>query len=134
MARHLPGRPPRAGTKAGVDPKQVAAISVSDQAPSLVAVDRSGDVLCPALIWMDRRSEEQCAWLRGQVGEDRIAAINGGRIDPYFLAPKLLWFREHAPDLYAALSPGAAGQRLHRPPALRRILHGQCRGAADHAL
>ncbi len=87
--------------ESGVDPKQVAAISVSDQAPSLVAVDRSGDVLCPALIWMDRRSEEQCAWLRAQVGEDRVAAINGGRIDPYFLAPKLLWFRQHSPDLYS---------------------------------
>src|SRR3954463_2375975 len=33
--------------ESGIDPKQVAAISVSDQAPSLVAVDRSGDVLCP---------------------------------------------------------------------------------------
>lgn len=85
----------------GTDPKQVAAISVSDQAPSLVAVDRSGDSICPALIWMDRRSEDQCAWLRAEIGQDRIAAINGGRIDPYFLAPKLLWFREHASDLYA---------------------------------
>ena len=87
--------------QAGIDPKQVAGISVSDQAPSLVAVDRSGEPLCSALIWMDRRSEEQCAWLREAVGQDRIATINGGRIDPYFLAPKLLWFKEHEPALYA---------------------------------
>jgi xylulokinase len=87
--------------ESGIDPKDVAALCVSDQAPSLVALDARGDVLCPALIWMDRRSEAQCAWLRAEVGEARIAAINGGRVDPYFLAPKLLWLRAEAPDLYA---------------------------------
>jgi xylulokinase len=86
----------------GIDPQQVAAVCVSDQAPSLVAVDRTGAPLGPALIWMDRRAEPQCTWLRAAVGADRIAAINGGRIDPYFLAPKLLWLRDHAPELYAA--------------------------------
>lgn len=85
----------------GIDPRQVAAICVSDQAPSLVAVDAGGEVLCPALIWMDRRSEAQCAWLRNQVGEAQVAAINGGPVDPYFMAPKLLWLRDHAPELYA---------------------------------
>lgn len=85
----------------GISPRQVAAIAVSDQAPSLVALNRNGETVCPALIWMDRRSEAECAWLRANVGEDRIAAINGGRIDPYFLAPKLLWLHRHAPDLYA---------------------------------
>jgi xylulokinase len=53
------------------------------------------------MIWMDRRSEEQCASLRAEVGAERIGTINGGCIDPYFLAPKLLWFRDHAPALYA---------------------------------
>jgi xylulokinase len=92
---------PQLFAASGVDPKQVAAICVSDQAPSLVAVDRAGEVLCPAAIWMDRRAEDQCASLRVHVGEGRIAAINGGRVDPYFLAPKLLWLRDQAPAVYA---------------------------------
>lgn len=91
----------QAVAQSGVDPKQIAAISVSDQAPSVVAVDRAGEIICPALIWMDRRSGEQCAWLRAEVGADRIAAINGGCIDPYFLAPKLLWLRDQSADRYA---------------------------------
>jgi xylulokinase len=86
----------------GVDPKQVAAVCVSDQAPSLVAVDRAGEVLCPAQIWMDRRGEEQCVQMRERAGQARVAAINGGPIDPYFLAPKLLWLQQHAPGIYAA--------------------------------
>lgn len=85
---------------ATVDPARVAAIAVSCQAPSLVAVDDAGLPQFPALIWMDRRSESQCEWLHNRVGEETITRINGGRIDPYYLAPKLLWFREHAPDAY----------------------------------
>ncbi len=103
-------------SESAINVQDIAAVAVSDQAPSLVAVDRSGEVLCPALIWMDRRSEEQCGWLRAEVGEERIAAVNGGRVDPYFLAPKLLWLREEAPDLYARCGQvlQANGYIVHR--------------------
>jgi xylulokinase len=85
----------------GVSPKAIAGVGVSCQAPSLVAVDKLGAPVHPALIWMDRRSEAQCELLRSTLDEDVIAQINGGRIDPYFLAPKLLWLRDAAPDAYA---------------------------------
>lgn len=84
-----------------LDPQNVAGVTVSCQAPSLVAVDTAGIPLFPAIIWMDRRSDGECDWLRMHVGEERIAAINGGRVDPYYLAPKLIWFRTHEPALYA---------------------------------
>jgi hypothetical protein len=83
------------------DAQSIAAIGVSCQAPSLVAVDAHGVPVHPALIWMDRRSEPQCDALRATVDEALIARINGGRIDPYFLAPKLLWLRDDAPHAYA---------------------------------
>lgn len=86
----------------GHDPQAVAAIGVSCQAPSMVAVDRSGAPLHPAMIWMDRRSEPQCAWLHEQVGAEAIRQINGGRIDPYYMAPKLLWYQQHALEAYQA--------------------------------
>ncbi|MEZ4859715.1 MAG: FGGY-family carbohydrate kinase [Caldilineaceae bacterium] len=84
------------------DAIRVAGIGVSCQAPTMAAVDQQGRPLYPALIWLDRRSEPQCTWLREQVGEDRIAGINGGRVDPYYLAPKLLWFKQHEPQRYRA--------------------------------
>ena len=71
----------------------VAGIGVSGQAPSVVPVDRGGAALRPALLWLDRRAEDQCAWLRERVGAAAIASVNGGRIDPYYLAPKWLWLR-----------------------------------------
>lgn len=85
----------------GVAGSAVAGVGVSCQAPSLVAVDAQGIPVHPALIWMDRRSEAQCDMLRSTLDEDEIAHVNGGRIDPYFLAPKLLWLRDNAPDAYA---------------------------------
>lgn len=83
-------------------PADVAALGVSSQAPSVVPVDASGAVQHPALIWMDRRSEAQCEWLREHVGTATIASVNGGRIDPFFMAPKLIWYRENRPKLYQA--------------------------------
>lgn len=80
----------------------VAGLAVSCQAPTPVAVDGTGRPLAPAQLWMDRRAETQCAWLAEQVGGEAIAAINGGRIDSYYQAPKLLWLRDAAPDIYAA--------------------------------
>ncbi len=87
-------------THPDVSAERIAAVSISCQAPSLVAVDRQGRPLHHALIWMDRRSEAECDWLRTKVDETRITGINGGRIDPYYLAPKLLWLRRHHPEIY----------------------------------
>ncbi len=85
---------------AGVEPQRVAGIAVSSQTPTMLALDEAGRPLYPAVIWMDRRSEPQAQWLREHVGDEAVAGINGGRCDPYYLAPKLLWFMEHEPELY----------------------------------
>jgi len=91
---------PKVLAAAATDPHAIAGIGVSGQAPGVVPVDRDGTPLHPALIWLDRRSEPQCAWLREQVGEEAITRTNGARIDPYYLAPKWLWLKEHEPDVY----------------------------------
>lgn len=85
----------------GCDPAEIAAISISSQAPTLVAVDPQGKPLYPALIWMDRRSDPQCEQWNAGGFEAQIARINGGRIDPYYLAPKIGWLRDCVPDIYA---------------------------------
>ena len=85
---------------AGPDAAQrVAAISISSQAPTLVLVDAQGRPLANAMLWMDRRAQDECAWLLEHVGDETVARINGGRIDAYFLAPKLLWMQRHRPEL-----------------------------------
>jgi xylulokinase len=81
--------------------RDLAAVCVSAQAPTMLPLDGRGRPLRPALIWMDRRAEAECARLRETLGEEHVQRITGNRIDPYFVAPKLLWFREHQPELFA---------------------------------
>lgn len=79
----------------------VAAVCISSQAPTLVLVDAQGRPLANAMLWMDRRAQDECAWLHEHVGEETITRMNGGRIDSYFLAPKLLWLQRNRPEIVA---------------------------------
>jgi xylulokinase len=91
---------PRVLAMAGVSGRDIAAIGASGQGVGVVPVDSDGAVLRPAIIWMDRRSDEQCRALRERVGEEEITRVNGARIDSFYLAPKWLWVKEHEPAVY----------------------------------
>jgi len=82
-----------------IEPRRVAAIAVSSQAPCVVLVDRDGRPVRPALLWMDRRSDEECR-LRSPVGEE-IRRLCGNAVDPYYAAPKMAWLITHEPRVKA---------------------------------
>lgn len=85
--------------KSGVAPEQIKVVSVSCQAPTVLLLDKSGTPLYDAIIWMDRRSEAECAELAKAVGRERIFAITGTRLDPYYVYPELLWVKNHVPEV-----------------------------------
>lgn len=66
-----------------------------------LAVDTVGRPVCRAPIWMDGRSENECQWIRDNVGEERINWNNGNRVAPWFIDPKALWMKTHTPDNFA---------------------------------
>lgn len=79
------------------DPRAVAGIGVGGQGWSCLPVDEQGRPLRPAMIWLDRRAEEECRWLEENVGHDRVLSTAGNRIDPAYVTPKMLWLRKHEP-------------------------------------
>lgn len=81
--------------------QQVMGIAVSSQGPTLLPLDRAGQPVCPALIWMDRRAEDEAVKLKEQLGEGTLQRITGNRADPFYVAPKLLWFRTYEPARFA---------------------------------
>lgn len=95
----------------------VRAIAFSAQAPTLIAVDEHGDPLRPAMIWMDRRAEEQCRELAEVFGEAEYTRRAGNRIDPFYVGPKAMWLRDHEPDILSRAAalvqiPGFLAGRL----------------------
>ena len=77
----------------------VRAIGLSGQMHGAVLLDARGEVLRPAILWNDGRSSAQCEALMRNV--PRLAAIAGNLAMPGFTAPKLLWVREHEPEVFA---------------------------------
>ena len=79
-------------------PERVLGLAVSSQAPALLPLDHSGRPLRPAMIWMDRRAEVEAARLIELVGAEEIYRITGNRPDVFYVAPRLLWLRNHEPE------------------------------------
>ena len=87
--------------KAQLDPADLAAIGVTGQQPSPVFIDKDGGVLGPSLIWMDQRTTSQCEEIETALGADRVYRVTGLRVDTNYAASKVLWVRQHWPDVYA---------------------------------
>jgi xylulokinase len=82
--------------------QQIRAIGLSGQMHGAVVLDKNAEVLRPAILWNDGRSEAQCAELEQRVPNSR--QITGNLAMPGFTAPKLLWLREHEPAVFAQIS------------------------------
>ena len=84
----------------GISPEEIVGIGVDGQSWSAVAVDSSGDVLCPTPIWMDTRSNDICQEVTARVGADRIFSIAGNPLQPMYTTPKVLWYERTMPEVY----------------------------------
>jgi xylulokinase len=80
--------------------KRVAGVAVSAQAPTLIPLNRAGQPVRPALIWMDRRAEAEAAHLDDVLGPGETYRITGNRPDAFYVASKILWFKTHEPQLH----------------------------------
>ena len=87
-------------TTAGLAPRDVSALALASQVDGVVAVDPAGTVLHPAIIWLDRRAEDEAAALGRRIAPDELFARSGLNLDSSHVAPKILWLRAHAPDAY----------------------------------
>jgi xylulokinase len=81
--------------------QRVAGVAVSAQAPTMIALNRDGQPVRPALIWMDRRAEAEAARLDEVLGQGETYRITGNRPDAFYVAAKILWFKTHEPQLHA---------------------------------
>jgi glycerol kinase len=84
--------------KAGLGPKDIAAIGITNQRETTVVWDRAtGKAVHRAIVWQDRRTADICARLKSEGHEPTISAKTGLIIDPYFSGTKVAWILDHVP-------------------------------------
>jgi len=88
----------------GILPEQIKAVAISSlYGGSGIPVDQDLQPLHPCLIWMDRRANAEVEWVRGHVDQARLQAITGNGMDSYYGFTKMLWLREHRPEVWSKI-------------------------------
>ncbi|MEP6895216.1 MAG: xylulokinase [Chloroflexota bacterium] len=86
--------------KTGIAPQEVIALGLDAQVDGVVALDRHGKPLHPAIIWMDRRAVAQCEIAGRKISHETVFKITGLNLDPTHVAPKIRWLADHEPRLF----------------------------------
>lgn len=82
-------------------PNEIKGIGLSGQMHGLVALDKEGAVLRPAILWNDQRTEKQCQEIHDAAGGiDGLLKLTNNRMLPGYTGGKILWVRENEPRLY----------------------------------
>ena len=85
-----------------VDGSQVAQITLTGQAETLVVLDKNGKTLMNAISWMDERSVNECRELEEKFTPSEIEAVTGQMAAlPTWPATKILWLKRNRPELFA---------------------------------
>ena len=98
--------------RSGAEPSRIAAIGITNQRETTLLWDRkTGHRVHRAIVWQDRRTAALCESLQEAGHQDRVAALTGLRLDPYFSGTKLAWMLDNVPGAREAAEAGtlAAG-------------------------
>jgi xylulokinase len=77
----------------------IAAVSVSGQGCACTLVDTEGNLLRPAIIWLDTRAAPEAKKMQDHLG-GTLLSLNGNTAAAYNVEPKLMWLRDHEPEIY----------------------------------
>ena len=80
------------------EPGEIAAIGITNQRETTVVWDAAtGEPVCNAIVWQDRRTSAYCDSLKAAGWTDRIREKTGLLVDAYFSGTKIRWILENVP-------------------------------------
>ena len=85
------------------DRTQVKGISFGGQMHGLVALDENDDVIRPAILWNDGRTDKQTDYLNNVIGKEKLSKYTANIAFAGFTAPKILWMKENEPENFARI-------------------------------
>jgi len=83
-----------------VEAVRIVSIAVASFSEAGVPLDSHGEPLHPVIAWFDQRAVAQTHAIEAQIGKDAIFATTGLSLQPIFTLPKLLWLKQHEPEVY----------------------------------
>lgn len=93
--------------EASANASDIICIGITNQRETTIVWDRNtGEPICNAIVWQDRRTSDFCDELRGKNLGDSIQAKTGLLIDPYFSGTKLRWILENVPNARSRAEKG----------------------------
>ena len=86
--------------QAKIRPDEIAVITFSGQMMGCVPLDSQARPLRQAIIWADQRSVDQESWLGERINPADVYRITGHRLSASYSLCKMLWIRDHQPEIY----------------------------------
>ena len=93
--------------KSGVDPKDIAAVGVTNQRETTVVWEKAtGKPVYNAIVWQDTRTDKICDELAKSGGQDRFRPKVGLPLATYFSGPKIKWILDNIGGVRAKAEKG----------------------------
>lgn len=89
---------------ADLDKSQVAGISFGGQMHGLVTLDDKDQVIRPAILWNDGRSQEETEYLNTVIGKEKLSSYTANIAFAGFTAPKILWMKNNEPENFRRIA------------------------------
>jgi xylulokinase len=84
----------------GVDAASIKGIGLSGQMHGAVFLDEADEVLRPAILWNDQRTQAECDQITETIGRERVVELISNPVLTGFTAGKIVWLRNHEPETY----------------------------------
>lgn len=88
----------------GFDAKNVKGLSVAGQMHGLVILDENDNVIRPAILWNDGRTDKETDYLNTEIGKQKLSDCTANIAFAGFTAPKILWLKNNEKESFDKIS------------------------------
>ncbi|HLV95427.1 MAG TPA: xylulokinase [Candidatus Acidoferrales bacterium] len=86
---------------AGVSADEIDGVGLTGQMHGMVLLDAVGEVLRPAIIWCDQRTEAQGRAITEKIGARRLIELTANPALTNFTLTKIWWVQQHEPEIWS---------------------------------
>lgn len=83
-----------------INANRIEAIAISNQRETFVPLDKDGNSLRPAILWLDERCKPEVKPFAQKIGAEKIHQITGKPPDYAPVVYRLAWMKNHEPELF----------------------------------